>query len=77
MPRQGEEGCGRVFVKYADEAGAAKCKAKVDGRKFGDNVVKPSSCGRLGSLDMTLTNDIIYHCLHCIHTVDVRRDAMS
>jgi len=40
IPKIGEKGCGRVFVRYASAAHAKKCKSKVDGRKFGDRTVK-------------------------------------
>merc|ERR1712154_673237 len=40
VPRIGEKGCGRVWLRFENIAGAKKCKSKVDGRKFGDNIVK-------------------------------------
>ena len=40
IPKIGEKGCGRVFLKYDDVVGAKKCRSKVDGRKFGVNTVK-------------------------------------
>jgi len=40
-PRPGEDvpGVGKVFVEYADTAGAAKAKASLHGRRFGGNSV--------------------------------------
>eukprot|EP01083_Nonionella_stella_P116897 347740_1 len=40
IPRIGEIGCGRVFLKYENIAQAKKCKSKVDGRQFSDNTVQ-------------------------------------
>jgi len=40
MPRVGEVGCGRVFLKYGDVDGAKECMAKVNNRKFGPNRVR-------------------------------------
>ena len=40
IPRINEPGQGRVFVKYDTIEGAQTCMNKINGRKFGDSIVK-------------------------------------